>query len=251
MNKEKTLVFSIALGGYSQLFKKCISSQRRYCEKFGLDYVLVDKSPRSLLPIEAAWLKIFLLKEVLSSGNYKWIAFIDADCEIREFAPLFTSDLKLYNESKSVFMAHGFSGRINSGVIFLKNTPEALFYLTNVINHKDSPIPKEDQALYENGHMIHFSKDNPIVQIIEFKKWNNNQNINTESFIQHYSGGMLREQYLRKNPIRTFVYKAVKKIKRYIFKSPSSTSTPRSSINQIDSLVPFYLKTFTSFNSKN
>ncbi len=246
MNKEKVLVFSIALEGYSQLFKNCITSQRKYCKKFGLDYVLVNKSPRKLLPTEAAWLKVFLLREALLTKKYSWIAFIDADCEIRDFSPLFINDLKKYEDHKSVFMAHGFSGRINSGVILVKNTPEALVYLNNVINHGDSPVPKEDEALYENGHMIHFGKTNPIVQILESVKWNNNQTIDEKSFIQHYSGGILREQYLKKHPFRKCFYKIKKRLKRYYYKFSSRTT--KTSMQEINSLLPFYKKIYPEFN---
>lgn len=247
MNKEKILVFSIALEGYSQLFKNCISSQRKYCEKFNLDYVVVNKSPRKLLPMEAAWLKLFLLRSALLTNKYNWIAFIDADCEIRDFSPLFINDLKKYDDIKSIFMAHGFSGRINSGVILVKNTPEALLYLNNVINHGDSPVPIEDEALYENGHMIHFGKTNPAVQILESVKWNNNQTIDEKSFIQHYSGGILREQYLKEHPFRKSFYKIKKRLKRYYYKFSSRTT--KTSMQEINSLLPFYKKIYPVFRS--
>lgn len=248
MNKEKVLIFSIALEGYSQLFKNCIISQRKYCEKHGMDYILVDKSPRPLLSIEAAWLKLFLLREALSNNKYNWIAFIDADCEIRDFSPSFIIDLDIYEPSKSIFMAKGFSGRINSGVILMKNTPEALLYLNNVINHGDSPVPSEDEALYENGHMIHFGKANTAVQVLDSEKWNNNQYINKNSFIQHYSGGILREHYLKRYPIRTLNYKIKKRLKRHFFKF---SSLPRSSsMMQINSLIPYYTKAYPVFKRK-
>lgn len=246
MNKEKVLVFSIALGGYSQLFKNCISSQRNYCKKFNLDYVLVNKSPRKLLPTEAAWLKLFLLRTALNTNKYSWIAFIDADCEIRDFSPLFLTDFKKYDDSKSVFLAHGFSGRINSGVILLKNSQEALKYLNNVINNGDIPVPIEDQALYENGHMIHYGKTNQTVQILESLKWNNNQTITETSYIQHYSGGILRELYLKEHPFRNLVYKIQKRLKRFYY--TFSSRTTQTSMQVINSLIPYYTKIYPPFN---
>lgn len=249
MNKEKILVFSIALEGYSQLFKNCISSQKKYCEKYDLDYVLVNKSPRKLLPTEAAWLKLFLLRAALKTNKYNWIAFIDADCEIRDFSPLFINELNKYDDIKSVFMAHGFSGRINSGVILLKNKPGALKYLNDVINNGDIPVPMEDEALYENGHMIYYGKTNPAVQILESVKWNNNQTIDEKSFIQHYSGGILREQYLKKHPYRKSFYKIWKRLKRYY--SNLSTRRTKTSMKEINNLIPYYKKTYQEFNIKN
>lgn len=248
MIKEKILVFSIALEGYSQLFKNCISSQRKYCKRYDLDYVLVNKSPRKLLPTEAAWLKLFLLRAALSTNKYSWIAFIDADCEIRDFSPLFINDLKKYDEIKSVFMAHGFSGRINSGVILLKNRQEALKYLNNVINNGDIPVPSEDEALYENGHMIHYGKTNKSIQIIESIKWNNNQTIDEKSYIQHYSGGILREEYLKRHPFRKSFHIIKKRLKRYYYKFSSRTT--KTSMQEINTMLPFYKKAYPMFTGK-
>lgn len=249
MKKEKILVFSIALEGYSQLFKNCISSQREYCKKYDLDYVLVNKSPRKLLPTEAAWLKLFLLRAALTTNKYSWIAFIDADCEIRDFSPLFINDMNKYDDIKSVFMAHGFSGRINSGVILLKKRPGSLKYLNDVINNGDIPVPIEDEALYENGHMIHYGKTNPVVQILESVKWNNNQTIDEKSFIQHYSGGILREKYLKKHPFRKSYYKIRKRLKRYIYKFSSKET--KTSMQEINYLIPYYTKTYQEFKIEN
>jgi hypothetical protein len=247
MNKEKVLVFSIALEGYSLLFRDCIKSHREYCDKFGLEYVLVNKSERKLLPIEAAWLKIFLLRAALQSNKYSWVAFIDADCEIRNFAPLFINDFKKYSINKYIFMAHGFSGRINSGVIFIKNNLESLKFLNTVISNGDIQVPKEDDALYENGHMIHFGKNNPIVQIIEAEKWNNNHNININSSIQHYSGGILREQYLKLHPYRKSIYFIRKRLKQHFLKF--SSQTQNTTMLKIDSLIPYFKNKYYQFAS--
>ena len=239
--KENVLVFSIALQGYSNLFKNCIKTQRNYCSRFEYDYILIDKSPRSLLPAEAAWLKIFFLKEALTC-TYKWIAFIDADCEIREHAPSFIEDLEKFGKNKKIFMAHGFSGRINSGVIFIKNSPEALEYLEKVIINGDKIISDEDQAPYENGHIIKYGKNNPYIQIIDAKKWNNNFTLDHSSYIQHYSGGILREQYLRERPFIKSKYLFMRRIRSKMRRLSSTNTT--TSMAEIHSLLPFYLKKY-------
>ncbi len=212
---QNTLVFSIALNGYSFLFKNCIESQKKYCRKFGYNYSLVQKTPYALTNEDSAWLKLYLLREAIAM-DFKWIAFIDADCEIRNHAPDFRQFMVNSHPSASIFMAKGFSGRINSGVIFLKNGSPALNFLNQVINHRYEKVPNEDQALYENGHVIHFGKNNPDVQIIDPSLWNNNFELREDSYIQHYSGGILREKYLKEHHLRTFIYRLYKRFK--IFK---------------------------------
>lgn len=247
MSKHDVLVFSIALEGYSGLFRSCIKTQQDYCARFNFDYVLIDKSPRPLLPTEAAWLKLFLLRAALEC-DYKWIAFIDADCEVRLHTPSFIQDLEQFNNSKSIFMAHGFSGRINSGVIMMKNSKKAFDYLEEVIQNGDSPVSQEDQALYENGHMIHYGKNNPNVQIIESVKWNNNISLNENSYIQHYSGGKLRMKYLKAHQLSKYIYLIIRKIRKV--SRPFSSNNSTTSMNDINSLLPFYYKAYPAFNFK-
>ena len=237
MKNQEVLVFSIALEGYLKLFSSCIESQRKYCLNFGFNYVLIDKAPRQMSPFEAAWLKIFLLRAALDS-HYKWIAFIDADCEIRDHAPSFVEDLEQFESDKSIFMAHGFSGRINSGVIFLRNSEEVKDYLERVISNGDKEVPNEDKALYENGHMIHYGKNNPHVQIIDFEKWNNNRTLEEQSYIQHYSGGRLRELYLEESSSKEIKKEPISRLKRidYFFR----TKNPKPTVKDIQKLIPFY-----------
>lgn len=246
MDNNKTLVFSIALGGYSSLFKKCINSQKKYCAQFNFKYILIDKSPCSLSPEESAWLKLFLLKEALKS-NYKWVAFLDADCEVRSHTPSF---IQILEESrKSIFMCHGFSGRINSGVIFLKNNSESFSYLDIVLNNVDKEIPEEDKALYENGHMIHFGKNNSNIQILDSKKWNNNMYFDPKSYIQHYSGGILREKYLKNHPVSKEKFRLRKALKSLMLKFLSKNKS--KGIENLNSILTYYLKKYPQLNKNS
>ena len=193
---QKTLVFSIALNGYSHLFKECIESQKKYCQKFDFHYSLIKKTPYPLTNTDSAWLKLYLMSEA-AKMDFEWILFIDADCEIREHCPDFRKFMAQSNSKASIFMAHGFSGRINSGVIFLKNTLPAVSFLNKIIKHRYDEVPADDKALYENGHVIHFGKNNPDVEIISNRLWNNNIEFDEKSYIQHYSGGILRNNILK------------------------------------------------------
>lgn len=210
---KDTLLFSIALNGYDKLFRECIYTQQRYSKKFSFKYCLINKGPQKLTGEESAWLKLYLLREALQCG-YEWLGFIDADCEVREHTPDFRTCLSSGTKA-SIFMANGFSGRINSGVIFMKNTPEAKAYLDEVIKNRENPVPEEDQAPFENGHMIKYGKHNPSVEIINNRLWNNNIEFDPGSYIQHYSGGKLRPLYLKEHTIAKRIYLLRKKWELY------------------------------------
>jgi hypothetical protein len=199
--QRNTLVFSIALGGYDRPFADCLESQAAYCRRWGYQYTVVREAPRTLRPIEAAWLKIALLRAALGHG-YRWVAFLDADCEVREHAPAFVDFLSALAPTKTIFLAPGFKGRINSGVIFLRNAPSSKELLDTVIANADYPVPKEYRTAFENGHMIHFGSNHPAVHMLEHRLWNNNSEMDPSSYIQHYSGFTLRSSYLESRGIR-------------------------------------------------
>jgi len=193
---KKALVFSIALEGFERTYSGCIQSHIRYCKKNGYKYLLVREAPYRLHPHEAAWLKVPLMLAALSAG-YEWVFFLDADCEVRPHAPDFTKYLEQLSPKHSIFMAPGFSGRINSGVIFGKNQPDTLEFLNTILAHADSAIPNpEDIAPYENGHFIFWGKKNHSLYLLEHSLWNNNSQIDSNSYIQHYSRGKIRDLYL-------------------------------------------------------
>ena len=173
MTMNNALVFTIALGGYERLFRSCIDAHMSYCRRCSYEYVLVNQTPRPLHLDEAAWLKMPLIKSALVRG-YMWVAFIDADCDVRPSAPCLSDNLGSLHKSKSVFVAPGFSGRINSGVILVRNSTAALDLLNKVIDNADNKVPAEDRAPYENGHMIYFGKTHPAVCMLEHHLWNNN-----------------------------------------------------------------------------
>ena len=245
MEKMNTLVFTIALGGYALTFEECIKSQKEYCARMGFKFVLVEKVPQKIFPAEAAWLKIILLEYALRC-DYDWLAFIDADCEIRNHAPSFVEEIKKFDENKSIFMAHGFSGRINSGVIFLRNNKDSRNYLQKVIKNMENKIPEADQALYENGHMIHYARGNPSVQIVDYSLWNNNRYHDEKAYIQHFSGGILRNRYLERtkqiNKINLFD-RILKKINSRIVKKKTITLT-----QSLQELLPSLLEEYPAFD---
>lgn len=192
----KPLVFSIAVGSYKSLFESCIRTHRAYSARWGYEYLLVEHLPRAVLATEASWLKIGLIRAALENG-YPWVGFIDADCDVRRHAPSFVERFAAIGSAKSVFLAPGISGRLNAGVIFARNSPEAIAFFREVEGLSDCEVPAPgDRAPYENGHVIHCAKNNPSVGVLIHKEWNNNSVMDRRSYIQHYSGGPLRQWYL-------------------------------------------------------
>lgn len=194
---SQAFVFSIALEGFERKFAGCIKTQIRYCRKYDYRYLLVKDAPYKLYPNEAAWLKVPLLLAALAAG-YDWVAFLDADCEVRSHTPEFMQYLSGLAQNQSIFMARGFSERINSGVIFVKNQPEAIDFLNTILKHADQEIlDPADAAPYENGHFIHWGKKNQSIHLLEHGLWNNNSRVDAGSYIQHYSRGKIRDNYLK------------------------------------------------------
>jgi hypothetical protein len=240
--RNKSLVFSIALEGYERLFKGCIDTHLQYCKMHEYKYLLINRSPRKLKAAEAAWLKVPLIKAALE-GGYEWVAFIDADCDIRTSMPPFTEYLDSRYHDKSIFMAPGSSGRINSGVIFIKGEVASLNLLNKVLKHANEKVPQQDQTAYENGHIIHFGKNDASVQLLEHNLWNNNSALNQDSFVQHYSGGPLRKWYMENRVPAPDKWLSLRnKVVRRIQKQINSRgSAKQKSISEsIDELMPYY-----------
>lgn len=193
----RVLVMSIALGNFKSIFRSCLSTHRAYCKRHGYQYRVVDSLPVRLTPSDSSWLKIPLLIHAMEEG-WDWVAFVDADCEIRASCPPLE---EVATPGKSVFMAQGFSGRYNAGVIIARKGPEALGLLRAVWENAERGVPEEDRAPYENGHVIHYAKSNPAVGLLG-RTWNNNVEIDPSSYIQHYSAGRLRKTYMERRAVK-------------------------------------------------
>lgn len=191
------LLFSIALNGYDRVYRDCLQSQARYSDRHGYRFWLVDAVPWRLTASQCAWLKVEIMRGLLDAGA-PYVAFFDADCEIRDHAPPFHLE---FSSSKSLLLAPGKSGRVNSGVIFASNSePSSARFLEGLISNAHVPIPRPDATRYENGHFIHFGKSFSGLGLLEHQAWNNNSQYDESSYVQHYSDGKLREIY-RARPV--------------------------------------------------
>lgn len=188
---DSILVFTVATNGYSWLYKRNIKTHKNYADNNNYVYAAVDRPKLCTLGIETAWLKMTLIRDALEAG-YEWILFLDADTEIRIDAPPITS---LEQPEKSIYVANGYSGRINSGVLIIKNTSVSKKFINNVLEIMEMPIPREDSVGWgENGHIIHLAKNETCIHLIS-NQWNNNSDIKLKDYIRHYSAGPMRKLY--------------------------------------------------------
>jgi hypothetical protein len=187
----RPLVISMGLNGYQWKWKRAVASHREYCRKHEYDYVFVQKPSFTPLKMESAWLKLPLIISALKSKR-QWVLFIDCDAVISEDCPPVTS---VAQPQKSLFMVNGFSGRVNSGVILIRNDFEIRSLMEKILANALQPVPKEDDVGWgENGHVIQFSKNFSGLQILG-TEWNNNQNPDLKDYIRHYSAGPMRQHY--------------------------------------------------------
>lgn len=194
---DKVLVFTVAVHGYHWQYAENIRSHERYAKRNGYEYLAVSRPLVSTLDMEIAWLKMFLFQKLLEK-DFDWILFVDADAEIRDAAPPLAS---LAEEGKSIYASLGYSGRINSGVMLLRNDSNSRDFVNKIVENMEMTLPAEDDVGWgENGHVIHFAHNNPSVSIID-RRWNNNFSAELDDYIRHYSAGPLRSYFIpsRKN----------------------------------------------------
>lgn len=191
---KNVLIFTIATGGYHWLYRNNIESQRQYASKYGYTYSVVDRPQVSLAGKEIVWLKLYLIAEALKN-SYDWVVFLDADTEVKPRCPDIVS---LDTENKSIYMANGYSNRVNSGVLIFRNDRNSREFIKTVCENHLNPIPEHDSVGWgENGHVIHYAKNNKHVKVLD-KKWNNNSHPDLQDYIRHYSAGPLRKLYKHK-----------------------------------------------------
>jgi hypothetical protein len=187
-NQHNTLILSVGLNYYDRMFQRCIDSHRQFADRHGYQYLLINK-PVSATITASAWLKIPLMLAALGKG-YDWVMFVDADCEIKPSTPALAT---LTTPNHSLYMANGFSGRLNSGVIITRNSLDVIQLLGQVYANCDQEVDSADWG--ENGHLIHFTRNWPGLKVLE-SIWNNNADPDLNDYIRHYSaGGPMRNLY--------------------------------------------------------
>jgi hypothetical protein len=189
---EKTLVLSIALNGYQWMYKTEINSHKKYAENNGYAYQAVTKPYITRLGVECCWLKLTLIKKALLSG-YRTVLFLDADTFVKPNCPNLSKVIKV---DKYIYMAKGYSGRFNSGVLLVRNNIKTLSWLDSVINARDKCVEKENDVGWgENGHIIEYSKEVTFIGELS-NKWNNTFDHGLNDYIRHSNCGPMRTNYM-------------------------------------------------------
>ncbi len=184
-------VLSLAAGGYDRAFRRNIDSHRAYAAKHGYDYhcLVADHDPA--LAREVAWLKVPLLLGALA-GGYEGVLFLDTDARFTEDCPPF--DAAVLGGEGDVFLANGHSGRINSGVIILRNTPSAAALLRRILASVGEALPASASVGWgENGYFIQYAPSHPGFRLLP-EAWNNTTAIDRPTHIHHFTGP-LRDAY--------------------------------------------------------
>lgn len=187
-----TLIFTVAINGYAARYRRNVIGQKAYAERLGAAYAVVAGPPVADLAI-AAWLKVTLIEKALQAG-YQSVAYIDTDCEVRETAPDFR-DVLTPGDGIGVHMAEGRSGRISSGVIFVRNSERSRRFFCRFLESATEAVSAEDRAglKYENGNAIFLDRTFDRVERMSIE-WNNTYQRDLPDHIRHYTGD-LRPDY--------------------------------------------------------
>lgn len=184
----RALVLTLATDGYDAIWRFCLDSQRRYCERLGYEHRIVTKRVGGL---NGKWSKLQLALEALREGRD--VLVIDADVEITAVAPPFTPLIEAHGHDIAGVL--GISGRINSGVMAFsgRDDSRAAAFLADCLAERETPVPREDFVTPEgeNGHVINVLRRDayaPHVHHID-PAWNCcvPQGA-TEAYLLHYTG---------------------------------------------------------------
>jgi hypothetical protein len=181
----RPLVFSIGLNGYGLRYRSCVASHRAYARRHRLDYRLIAWRPPLVRDASlTAWAKLPLLRRALAERE--WVMAIDVDCLVTDQAPAFPA---VERDDRSLYMTKGHSGRFNSGVIIARHDLRVLGLLDDMIASSDAPLPKEDDAPWENGVVIHYTRGRSFVSELD-RRWNNNIAPTDSDYVRHFTGPM-------------------------------------------------------------
>ncbi|MCF2856558.1 hypothetical protein L1286_03690 [Pseudoalteromonas sp. SMS1] len=210
VNKSSTtLVFSVALNGYQWRYSHCIKSHKQYAKKMNYQYVVVTRPLFTSLGVECCWLKLLLLKAALEAG-YNSVLFVDADAFIQPTCPPIE---QLLVDDKYLYMAHGYSGEINSGVMLMQSSPATLEWLNDVLSSICTPVAESEGIGWgENGHVAHFAKVWEGFQLIS-PKWNNTYAKEMSDYIRHFNFGPLKNSWSDK-----VIHKVIFKMSKILLK---------------------------------
>ncbi|WP_125720629.1 hypothetical protein [Pseudoalteromonas rubra] len=241
--QSDTLIFSVALNGYQWRYRRYLNSQREYAKRMGYDYVVVTRPWLNRLGAECCWLKLFLLKAALQAG-YRQVLFVDADACIQPACPALDT---IYQPDKFLYLARGQSGAFNSGVMLMRNCPQAIAWLDILITSMTEPVAESQGIGWgENGHVIHYATGCAGVAELQ-KHWNNTFDAHLDDYIRHFNYGPLKCSLLDKC-FHTAIFKCSRLLLGYSLSRPEEQadklavveSRVPGALAQIQTLYPHY-----------
>lgn len=192
MSTPRPTLVTIATDGFQYLWLHCVESQQRYAARHGYDHQLMTTNAYPALPPH--WAKVTACMALLTQGHDVFL--LDCDVCIRAHAPRFT-DLLEWEPGYDIFIANGWSGRPNSGVVVFRGGAHstAAAFLDRCLANRHKQLPAEDRvtAHGENGHFIHFLKEEPfrLKTFLLDDRWNKIvPPAISGDFIIHYTGPM-------------------------------------------------------------
>ena len=187
-SSSRTLVFTVAMNGYQWLYRDFIKSHKQYATRHGYRHLKVSFPAYTLMGVECCWLKLSIIVEALQAG-YQDVLFVDADAQISALAPPIQN---VSQHGKYLYMAKGYSGHFNSGVIYAISNQGVISWLRHIIERRNQEKIEGDIVGWgENGHVIHHARHCDFIGTLPLE-WNNTQCPNTPDYIRHYNHGPLR-----------------------------------------------------------
>jgi len=182
---EPDILLTVADPAFQIRWDFCVHSHKAYAARHGLTHIIYEAGSAGL---NLQWSKLWYILKHLENGQN--IFFVDADAAITPATPYFKEWMDKFPE-KSLFIAHGISGRPNSGVMMLRPTGRLKEFLRHVLNHRLDRMPPEDYVSEtdENGHLIHFLKEPrfaPVKQELELS-WNCSRPEVKGAYIYHFT----------------------------------------------------------------
>jgi len=124
VNTPNTVICSLAVGEeYRRTVEPCIESQRRYAERHGIAYCVVEHAPPSF-ERPSPWLKLPLILSLIDAGATR-ILFIDADAMITNFHCLLDAKFRQIENSNKLILVTEDEAGLNTGVMFISGRPLA------------------------------------------------------------------------------------------------------------------------------
>lgn len=241
--KSDLLIFSIALNGYQFLYKNCISSHKNYAKKHGYCYQAVKRPYMTQLGSECCWLKLTLSLRAFQAG-YNKVLFVDADAFINEDAPAIEQVIR---REKHVYLAKSYTGRFNSGVMFMLKHEDTIAWLNRIVASRMTLVPLSDSVGWgENGHIITHSKNQAFIETMD-RRWNNTYDPTLDDYIRHFCFGPLRHSQLL-----GLSHKLISRMTKVLTKTKDMLSKHTLLSQKIDpltSLTSAVIKTYPCFKA--